>query len=117
VDQTTGRSASRQPQDRVAVVLAGQTASEVEAGDRIRESAARPYRSGVIEVRPILEQFIALRQVAKIQDRAILFQKGQIADCRRAVEDRDVNKSSLVNHVQENHTDPADNDHGADNHP
>jgi hypothetical protein len=55
-------------------------ASEVEAGDRIRESGARRHRSGVIEVRPILEQFVSLRQIAKVQNRTILLEKGEIAD-------------------------------------
>jgi len=45
------------------------TESELEAGDRIPESGARRYRSGVIEVRPILEEIAALRQVAHVQDR------------------------------------------------
>jgi hypothetical protein len=57
-------------------------ASEVEAGDRIRESGARNHRSGVIEVRPIFEQFVSLRQIAKVQNRTILFEKGEIADRR-----------------------------------
>jgi len=57
-------------------------ASEVEAGDGIRESAARRHRSGVIEVRPILEQFVSLRQIAKVQNRIILLERGEIADRR-----------------------------------
>ena len=58
-------------------------------------SGARRHRSGVIEVRPILEQFVSLRQIPEVQDLTILFEKGEIADCRGAVEDRDENKDQL----------------------
>jgi hypothetical protein len=69
--------------------------SEVETGDRIREPGARIHRAGVVQVRPILEQFVPRREVAIIEDRTELFEKIQITDRLRTFEHRQVDEDKL----------------------
>ena len=68
---------------------------EVETGDRIREPGARIHRAGVVQVRPVLEQFVPRREVAIVEDGTELFEKIHITDRLRAFEHRQVDEDEL----------------------
>ena len=51
--------------------------SALEVADRIREPGARIHRAGVVQMRPILEQFVVGREVAIVEHGTELFEKIQ----------------------------------------